>query len=1197
MANVYWGSSDTTWSTVGNWYTDQGLANPLGRLPSRALSDDVHFGSSGGDCTLDMSADCRSFEFTDHVGAYSGTLDFDGYTLSTGYTVNLDAGPTATVLMPGNSELILEITFLTSITFSPIDGSTLGTVRFKFTNASGNYRIFVNRSCTITKMIYDATGAGTSEVLTQSGASGVEVYELQTAGAEYKKFTSLGVTNEWRFHCDIDTRDIDEFSGPFNFGYDTDVTISLRSALDASDYGNTWYFYNDENGVTRTITIATPDGQGLLPDVIRIKNLADSDSDLHVVFSGDITWNSVDYTKNMSDFLVDTPTSSGDVRLTFGSGFETLFKWTLDLRNVSEINGNPDTVLFLMGTENINRLYVTDDLPIPASLRFLGTVVASDRVLDFYSSTHIQGSLQIDTSGIHHRTLNVRGAAFRVDGGIALEWDSTGIPNIVDLYGVGGRWDLESVSVVSGSATDAQIATAADVHVTGSLTIPGVKWSQSNGGIYFHVRAAGGQKLEHDSAASAFKTLVVDLDNATPGASDHEFFFDLSTAQIHFTSIQILNSLDRQFKVLLPAGGASPLLSAGDLTIEGRGDACSFPISDEYAVLVQSDSPGTRAKITSTSSSFPDFTEFTDIDVVSDNAFLDNGTCFDGGNNLGASFEGIAGSIALCPVQSVSFFAYRYANLPAAQSFQVINLGVGDLEEPTASGLPAWLSVTFIDNEDGTWTMQVQPNTTNLAEGVYTDEFDVNVTDARRSPQSFAVTFETSEDIIPLPDTDQVNFYQLRDQTYPDPQTVGVDNTYPAGGTLEQITIEGLPAWLDVEFTVPGPADHQEFKLTVNAVGLALDSGTYNASLVIDAPNAAESYTMTVAMVVERILIDTNVDQVDFSIKQGGALPYDEVVNVSNSGDAGTLAGVTATPSEAWLDATMASDGSGNNQNILVGLNAGAQALAAGEHTAQVTIGSTNADNLPYTFDVVLTVLELEPFTLAPVTVEFTPGRDWSLPAAQEVVVASTGEGSFAAPVTVSGAPSWLQVTVDATDPARQIITLTPTAIPTDDADFSATLTVTGSYSLALPVSMVVPAFFRRVDCVMDFIPRIEGTIVEECEVPPAPPPAPALPPVTPPQPAPTYPKNITMTGPPCIDCIAWVEYDDEEEVGYGKPHYYIECDDHGCDGSNLSSGTYGSTDNTPGGHPGGEGWHVTAIEIDECGHICGIWFDEEGAS
>jgi hypothetical protein len=340
-------------------------------------------------------------------------------------------------------------------------------------------------------------------------------------------------------------------------------------------------------------------------------------------------------------------------------------------------------------------------------------------------------------------------------------------------------------------------------------------------------------------------------------------------------------------------------------------------------------------------------------------------------------------------------------------------------------------------------------------------------------------------------------------------------------------------------------------------------------------------------------VVDTDKVELDFTMKEGLDLPTDDAFNISNSGQAGTLSGVSVSADETWVTATLLGDGNGNSQNVTVEINSNAQALAAGDYTAQIEVESANAINTPYYITVNLTVEPLVPFTLNPVALSFDPGRDWEVPPPQQVDVAATGEGGFAAPVTVTSLPDWLQATVDATDPDNQVITFTPLYIPADEEDFAAIVLVTGSYTAELPVSMVVPAYFRRPNCQMDFIPRIEGTIIDECDVPPPPPPVPRTIPIPPPLPAPTYPMSINISGPPCIECSAWIEYEDEEEVGYGKPRIEIECDDHGCDGDNLQSGTYGSENNTPGGTTGQDYRVITALEIDECGHVCGIWFEE----
>ena len=60
-----------------------------------------------------------------------------------------------------------------------------------------------------------------------------------------------------------------------------------------------------------------------------------------------------------------------------------------------------------------------------------------------------------------------------------------------------------------------------------------------------------------------------------------------------------------------------------------------------------------------------------------------------------------------------------------------------------------------------------------------------------------------------------------------------------------------------------------------------------------------------------------------------------------------------------------------------------------------------------------------------------------------------------------------------------------------------------------------------------------------------------------------------------------------------------VDCDEHGCLDVErvLASGIYGSTDNYPDGDTSNDDEDITAIEIDICGHICGIWFVGESSS
>ena len=115
------------------------------------------------------------------------------------------------------------------------------------------------------------------------------------------------------------------------------------------------------------------------------------------------------------------------------------------------------------------------------------------------------------------------------------------------------------------------------------------------------------------------------------------------------------------------------------------------------------------------------------------------------------------------------------------------------------------------------------------------------------------------------------------------------------------------------------------------------------------------------------------------------------------------------------------------------------------------------------------------------------------------------------------------------------------------------------------------PAFFRRPNCDMDFIPRVEGTLVEECDVPPPPPPLPVVP--TPPPEAPEVTIGASFAGAPCLVCTL------ELENVEGVPTVVLECTEHGCYPPDVS-----------GWYCDGDNYVVSSIELDECGHVCDVY-------
>lgn len=1217
MADKYWGPANSVWSnggSSGNWYADASFtihtSMPIG-------ADDVHFIANSGDCQLDVTtAYVKTITFTDSTnGDYPSTktFDFNGKTLDC--AGDSDFSGDYTLSLPTGSKLLIQA--YADRSFKSKAGAVWPTIELN-NPGSSKYTVTCSNAFTVNNLRFvTATASGTIVYYANSAGQIIRGYTISGSGVAETDAT-FSTFPTWA--TNVTLSDFNKFSTYAKFGYDTSITVTNDSHMTQR---SSWYFANDS---TNNITIQLK-GPAIYASYLEFKTTN----------SGDLTidWTGANYVHALPAYYAGTYDTartdlSSKLILKFGSNNNFGTTGTMNLAYATELQGSSGNTFFWDRSGAGGTFYykgpvrhsandvITNQIQLPGQIKVHATVSST---FDLYGGIDIADD--VDISGTI-RSVNIHSTA-DTEHPIAIFRGDVSY-NVSPTYGCTITYDrpVEHYGTVLFKYSGSYYTTTAfnpgdSTHIfhddvtfdTKSELVANVDTTWQ-----FHLKRNDNRTLSLKSDMSSLDTffhvvLEAILNDSSNGSGTYDFKLDKAKDDIlKLAGLNLYNRIAKPMHVLITAVDEDKAYELRSFASEGYGDPCTKPIATNNNIICRSDTTGSPWRFKLTNPSYASFTSFQDsANISSIGMYADDGTCVDYGGNTGIEFSWDGPSLAICPSTTASFSAYWKGGLPAAKSYTLKNILTGDLVEPTAYGFADWLHVEFADNGDGTWNMTVQPTTTESA-GTHTDTFYVASAGARRSPQLFTVNYTVSTAIIPVPDTDLVELYQLRDETYPADVTVGVDNASPGSGELQPITVTA-PAWLDVTVlpvsssssssssgssSSPAPGDHQEFILSLNATGRALPSGVYTDVIVIDAPNATEASTLPVEMVVERILLFPNQSELTFSMIYAGSLPAEQTFNVGNSGEGGTIKGLTVTSTANWVTATRIGDGNGNNQNILVEINSHAQSLAAGLYTADLTLTANNADNDPCTVQIRLNVAKPRPFELQPNSVTFEPGRDWTLPPAQQVHVVSTGQGPFAAPVTVTDVPDWLQVTIDAMIPTHQIITLTPINLPTKLEDFQATLHVTGSYTADLAVSMTVPAFFKRADCTMDFIPKIDGTIIDECDVPPPPPPAPREPPIAAPQPAPTHPSNITITGPPCIECKAWVVFENQAEYGYGKPHYYIDCKDHGCGHYRLlSAGTYG------GGKPDGSGFdlemHVTSITIDACGHICNLRFDDDDVS
>ena len=337
-------------------------------------------------------------------------------------------------------------------------------------------------------------------------------------------------------------------------------------------------------------------------------------------------------------------------------------------------------------------------------------------------------------------------------------------------------------------------------------------------------------------------------------------------------------------------------------------------------------------------------------------------------------------------------------------------------------------------------------------------------------------------------------------------------------------------------------------------------------------------------------------DEVAFTMLEKTSLPAEPlVVSVGNIGDGEAQMDPPQVVSQpAWLDLVLT--GSGAVWYLEVAVNSNALTFDDGTYVGTIEIEADNGDSEKTAVTVNL-VVEPRLFTLTPGAIEYVPTVRWEVANVKEVHV-DKRDFDILAPVTVAGAPNWLGVVVTATDLNHQCLTISIIQELFDEIedpdDYNAVLLVTAlanpdKVTVPLAVSIRQPAFFRRPECDMDFVPKIEGTLVEECDVPLPPPPAPIMPPAIPPASGGGgYKMQGSMDGGPCLVCELQIKY--EGELGYLSPELVVECTEHGCSGNGLGEGWQCGSDDD-------DDYLVSGIELDECGHVCDVVCESDETS
>lgn len=1200
MANLWFGKSGVggLWSDTSNWWTDSGRTGPAGAIPT--TSDTAILDTQSGTCTISSSTAC----FSVSAGVYNSTLQIDA-TLT--FRSSLDIDSAAATVNFGVSGKIRYDAISNTGTLRPKQDLVIPEL-ILYSNTGTNRQFYIrDQICTLTVVTWDIQAAGDVLLRNESIEVFIDGYSVTGGGAGTADI--FGVTNAlpmW-FRTDVDMRDFGGISGYLGFGYDSSMTVSLRSDVDFT-YGTRWYFENHSSSDI-TIAVDTPDGQGGLRLTSSILYGSYGSGDTTLDFSGAAMELPSAYSYYPASITTNRDDESAALRINWGDDNDFGFRQTVSLIEVTEFLGGDTTLnnIYVQGTTSQyyygpDRVGSTDPVNtlLPCNI-FVVQYTSSIHTFYFNYDVDIGGSVSFTPSfnrqDVQFINLPASQATAQIRGNFTYTSTAGGYTSNIEFFrDVILLGDL-TVSAIAGTTTVDFNVAAVDIYGDISFNTQARPAQAAGSVVTVHTQKNGDRDIFFGttSLTKLDGTWRVVQDDITDGGGSFAAQFRFGdTDHAEFDTFELINEVDALMEVGFD-DSTSFNWTFDNLTIQGRGDVCATPISDQYTVSLVSRSAPTVTKfdLNIGGTNAVTLAKFTAIDNIGTSIPANDGTCFDGNGNAGVDFTVVAPSLGVCDTD-LFFDAIIGGELPAAQNVNIENIGLDILADVTLSGIPSWLDVTA-SGTGNTQSLSIQPNTVAMSEGVYTDSFDVLSAGAARSPVTVEVTYTLTYAVVPEPTPDEVDFLVRRDELYPDPQLVDVVNI-GAGFTevMEEIEVSGVPTWLDVDINPPssssssspysssssgeGFSDYQQLLLTVNATGLALPLGTYTADLVIDAANAENTSTLAVTLVVEVISIETDPSSLTFEMKEASALPTNQAVELGNP-SGGVLDPVNISGDPAWLDYNLS--GSGNVQYVEFSINSAAQALISGTYIATLTLDADNAD-VPTTFVVTLNILARS-FLLTPDEAEFTPAADWSVPGTR-TSHAIQSDFAITDPVTITGAPSWLSVVLDSTNLANQLITLSVIQVEFDKLDdpddYAVILLVTAEgvgAEATLPLTVIVtqPAFFRRTSCVMDFVPKVEGTLVEECDVPPPPPPLPVIP-TPPPAGGGSYQVQASFAGAPCLTCEFTVEYDDE--LGYSDPTIILECTEHGC-----------YPDSVDGVYCEGSNSFVSSITLDECGHVCEV--------
>ena len=589
---------------------------------------------------------------------------------------------------------------------------------------------------------------------------------------------------------------------------------------------------------------------------------------------------------------------------------------------------------------------------------------------------------------------------------------------------------------------------------------------------------------------------------------------------------------------IAPAEGAAyAWVAAKYVEVQGRGTRCS--IGGAVSAVVTLTAGASTASIAAETITEPEYAAFADVNttlksksgVAGEGWDCGSTTVTDGAGNTGMVFVGTdyngcpdwpvrVDSVNYddpWPPQPVTTFEMDFGGtLPVSKTI-TITPEAGSLETLLTAniiGVPWWLEYSHSGSGDLQY-LTLQPRYDNLAVGVYAAEVVVRVPNGIHSNRLYYVMFTVN----PVPEMELATsplVFITPKSTRPANLVTEVTNKHPGAGGITGVTLVGVPPELDASFVSDVVGDRIGWlHVRPTQASVDQDRGVYLYSFEMQADSPTPTITVPVELVLQATVL--GVDDLTSSYISGA--PYPTLrLNVDNIGDF-TMAQIVASNLGTWLSID-SYGGSGDAQWVDLDVNISTMVGASppvDQYQQTIDIeapgayapGETQTSDLaPAQIEITILWIEAPLYVATPDEIEFVPNVDWSFPPPQTVAIDLVRGAAVEAVEVITTdpeypVPSWLAYVLYDDDPTfeNQSLLLALSDVPlTDDvsqyasvlkiktrSDVTDPLAYTATSYLFIPVNIRPPAYLIRENCFLPYVLRIEGELVEDCDILPPP--------------------------------------------------------------------------------------------------------------